>query len=425
MFKSSKSKSGKICGIGLVFTLAFAMFISVLSVSCETEAEEESVVTATFSLKSGGVIYGGWTPIKISFNSPMCEADAAYLADVVKVRDHNYLPTAGTVSWEDNAIYFHPEKKWTTGEKYTCSVNGSFFASDGRVIVIKTELVFYAVSDRDVEKEPPGIPEIEEILFLRKTGNDDYEESPYDANEYWNNVVEGECGLKIRFNEEMDLSEIAEKFSMKPPRDYAVKVIDNRTLDVYFESDPDPAKQIAFTVSADIHSLLGEKLKRDYVFTFTEWKSDFQFLELSVLQNGEDCKETGEIPADWFGDGLLVGAESEKSGAPNRIIDFAFCFDGPLDMIAVMDFLAKITLIPDDERIERTPALLEVGAYAPDHYQTWEGMEYGSLGEKPYRYLIFIPGGIDGVHNGYGHYLEGDITVMLDVVDWAEIKSRL
>jgi hypothetical protein len=310
--------------------------------------------------------------------------------------------------------------------------------------VIKTELVFYAVSDRDVEKEPPEtpetektpdaedipeteetpeteeIPEIEEILFLRKTGNDDYEESPYDANKYWNNVVEGECGLKIRFNEEMDLSEIAEKFSMEPPRDYAVKVIDNRTLDVYFKSEPDPAKQISFTVSADIRSLLGKKLKRDYAFTFTEWKSDFQLSILRVYQNDERPNDPLEIPADQLNKPLAVYIELYKG---KQIIDFTFIFDAQINPIASFDILSKITLIPNDERIKNVPFLLEVSAYATDYDQTWEGMEYDSLGEKPYQYLIVIPGGIDGVHNGYGHYLERDITVTLDVVDLDEIGS--
>jgi hypothetical protein len=415
MFKSPKSKSGKTCFVVTALTLVFALLVSV---SCETGMEEEPVAIATFPLESGGIIYGGWTPIKIGFNTPMAEADAAYLADTVKVRDHNYLPTAGTVTWEDNAVYFQPAEKWKTGEKYTCSINGTFSTQDGRVAVIKTELVFYTVSDKDAEADPPPTPEIEEAVFLKKNKDGGYDECDYDADEYQNNIIEGECGLKIRFDEDMDFSEPKKNLRMDPYRKYDVKVIDSRTLAVYFESGLNPVKKITFTVLADTHSLLGEELKQDYVFTFTEWKDDLQISAILILETAEYYENDCEIPLDKLKDTRFQAGAEKYAG--ERIVEFTYQFDIQLDLAAAMESLSKIKLIPDDDRITQSPFLLEVMLFSPDYDQTWAGMDFGELND-PYRYLLVIPGGIDGIAGGNGHYLKEDITIMLDVVDWDEI----
>ncbi|MDR1468861.1 MAG: hypothetical protein LBT00_06170 [Spirochaetaceae bacterium] len=417
MFKSPKSKSSKARGVVLVFALA--LFVSALSASCETEVEEP-VIIATFPLESGGIIYGGWTPIKIGFSTPMAEADAAYLADAVKVRDHNYLPTAGAVTWEDNTIYFSPAEKWKTGEKYTCSINGAFSALDGRIAVIKTEMVFYAVSDKDVEAVPLPTPEIVEVVFLKKTEGGDYEEFFYDADEYGNNVIEGECGLRICFDEAMDFSEPFKSLRMEPYRNYDVKVIDNWTLAVYFKAGLNPVKKISLTVQEDMHSLLGEELKRDYQFTFTEWKDDFAILDLFMLENAECLDGESGIPVDQLGkERFKVGAEKFDD---TLIIDLTWHFNDPPDLTAALDALSKIKVIPDpnDDRIQKSPYLLEIGLYALDYDQTWGDMEFGPL-HDPYRYLIIVPGGIDGIHDGRGRYLKESITVMLDVVDCDEL----
>ncbi|MDR0639310.1 MAG: hypothetical protein LBG27_10510 [Spirochaetaceae bacterium] len=413
MFKLPKNKS-RITG-GVVTAFACAVFV--LFFSCETDVEEP-IIIATFPLESGGILYGNWTPIKIGFSTPMAEADAAYLADAVKVRDHNYVAVSGAVTWEENAVYFQPAEKWQTGEKYTCFINGVFSALDGRVAVIKTELVFYAVSGLEVEAELPPVPEIEEVFFLRKTGDGGYEESLYDVDEYLNNVIEGECGLKIRFDEEMDFSELRKSLHIEPYRNYDIKVIDNRTLDIYFKAGVNPLKKISFTVQADMHSFLGEELKQDYEFTFTEWKSGFELSAMVVLQNVEYEDQDNELPIDLFKEKRFqVGAELYDN---EMIIDFTYRFNVPLDLAAAIDSLSKIKLIADDERVEITPRLQEIGLFNIEYDQTWTDMEYGTL-EDPYRYLIVIPGGIDGLNDGKGHYLKEDINVMLDVVDWDEI----
>jgi hypothetical protein len=104
------------------------------------------------------------------------------------------------------------------------------------------------------------------------------------------------------------------------------------------------------------------------------------------------------------------------------MIDFTYSFNAPFDLTpATMESLAKIRLIPDDERIKKIPFLLEAMLYSPDYDQRWANMEFGSL-DDPYRYRLVIPGGIDGITDGRGLYLKEDITVMLDVVDWDEIE---
>jgi hypothetical protein len=439
MFKSPKNKSRATCRVltspghrsfsasplktngdqrvFIAFVLTLAVVLSALYVSCETGVEEP-VIIATFPLESGGIVYGGWTPIKIGFSVPMAEADTAYLAVAVNVRDHNYIPASGSVTWEDNAVYFSPVEKWKTGEKYTCFINGMFSALDGRVAVIKTELVFYTVSDKDVEAVPPPIPEIKEVVFLTKNEDDGYDEGDYDADEYWNNVIEGECGLMIRFDEEMDLSEPSKILRMEPYRNYDVAVTDNRTLAVYFKAAPYPVKKITVTVMANTHSLLGEELRQDYVFAFTEWKDDFQLSQMFILQTAEYYEQDCEIPINQLQEQRFqAGAELYKE---NLFVDFTYRFNVLLDLPAAMNALSKIKLIPDDERIEKTPRLLEVGLFSPDYDQTWADVEYGPI-ENPYRYLIVMPGGIDGLNDGKGRYLKEDITVMLDVVDWDEI----
>jgi hypothetical protein len=411
MFKPQNSRSGKIGGIGMVFALVFAVFVSV---SCETGAiiEEDPVIIAAFPLESGGVIYGGWMPISIGFNTPMAEADAAYLANAVTVRDHNSIVIAGTVMWEDNAVYFSPAKKWKTSEKYTCAINGAFSTRDGRAAVIKTELTFYAVSDKDVETNPS--PEIEEVILLRKTKDDDYEESPYDADDYWNNVIKGECGLKIHFNEDMDFSVPKQNLRMEPYRNYDVTVIDNRTLAVYFEAGIDPVKKITFTVLADTHSLVGEELKRDYEFIFTEWKDDL-WIGVKLWLSAEYYEADGVIPMNQWDEPFQIGAIFENGAGETY---FAYYFNYPVGVAAGAGMLSKIKLVSGDERIEKNPDLLAVELIPPEYDQTWTDIPLWTEGDLPYRYTLNIPGGIEGVNDDHGHYLKEDITIMLDVVDW-------
>jgi hypothetical protein len=398
-------------GIHLFFTLAFAGFIGLLSLSCENGMEEPVVTASTFPMESGGIIYGDWTPIRVGFSETMVETDAAYLAGVVKVWDHNFIPVSGAAAWEDNTIYFSPLAKWKSGEKYTCRIHGTFSTYDGRVVGVQNELLFYAVTDKETAPRPP--PEIAEVFFLKKTETGSYEETEYDADEYWNNVIRGECGLKILFTEEMDLSEPRRSLRMEPYRNYEVRVIDNQTLEVYFEAEYKPVKKITLTVKEDTHSFTGEELQQDYDFAFTEWENDLH-VKIMALSSDEYYGLDSELPStEWYRP-FRVGTELYKG---ERWLDFTYWFDQPMELVSTMVSLTKITLIPADERIEAIPSLQSVELYPPDYDQSWGGIEFGPM-EDPYRYMLNIPGGIDGISDAYGHYLKEDITIKLDVVDW-------
>jgi hypothetical protein len=215
----------------------------------------------------------------------------------------------------------------------------------------------------------------------------------------------------------MDFSEPKKNVRMSPYRNYEVEVIDNKTLAIYFEPELNPVNKNSFTVQSGLHSLLGEELKQDYEFTFTDWKSGFELSELFMLHNVECYIEEIGMPVDRLGERVQVGTEVYEG---EWITDFTFRFNAQLDLTAALDALSKIRVIPDDDRIKKPPYLQEIGLYSLEYDQTWAGMEYGTI-EDPYRYLLIIPSGIDGVHNGKGQYLKENITVMLDVIDWDEI----
>jgi hypothetical protein len=385
--------------------------------SCVNEPQEDQVAIYTFPVESGGIIYGGWTPVKIGFNVPMIEPDPAYLAESVNVKDHNYTPVSGTVFWESGAIYFSPGEKWRMGEKYTCRIHGAFSAEDGRVVTVKTELVFFAVPDIE-EMETVPSPEIAEVgLYKKEAGGTDYILYDYDADAYWNNVIDGEIRFKIYFDEEMDFSAPRKNLRMEPYRDYEVEVIDNKTLAVYVQPEAEPVKKITFTVKADMHSRTGIEMKHDYTFAFTEWKDDFRLDVMQVLQTDE-CYENSEIPLDALDKLFRVGAEEDDG---KRFIDFTYQFSGSrMDLAVAAYSLSKITLIPEDRRIQKPPFLYEIMLYSPCYDQAWADVEYGPL-DDPYRYALVIPGGIEGVHDGRGHYLKKDIKITLGIVDWDEI----
>jgi hypothetical protein len=406
-------------GIHVFFTLAFAGFIGLLSLSCENGMEEPVVTASTFPMESGGIIYGDWTPIRVGFSETMVETDAAYLTEVVKVWDHNFIPVSGAAAWEDNTIYFSPLEKWKSGEKYTCRIHGAFSTYNGQVVGVRTELLFYAVTDKETVPLPP--PEIAEVFFLKKTEAGSYEETEYDADEYWNNIIQGECGLKILFTEEMDLSEPKRSLRMEPYRNYEVRVIDNRTLEVYFEAEHKPVKKITLTVKEDMHSLTGEELQQDYDFAFTEWEDDFEIVQFMVLTTADFYEdEYGALPLDDLDESFLIGAISDNE---TKFVYLTYWFSNRIDLIAAMDSLSKIKLVPADIRISADPSLSEVRLVYPNYEQTWVGLEFGAEDDDPYHYLLNIPGGIDGLNNGQGHYLKGDMIIKLDVVDWDLIDS--
>jgi hypothetical protein len=417
---SGNAGGAKIAGWQNVFTLFMLLLAGLMIMpyfSCEVSVEEPVVVT-TFPLESGGIIYGDWTPVKIGFSDTMVEADVAYLAEVVSVWDHNHIAVPGNITWEDNAVYFSPLEKWKTGEKYVCRINGVFSVQDGRVVSIKSELVFFAIADTEAElPEMPAPPEVAEVLLLKKTESGNYADFAYDADEYWNNAAAGECGLRILFDREMDLSEPKKSLRMELYRNYTVKVIDNKTLDVYFEPEAKPVKKVSFTVKADLHSAAGEEMERDYTFDFTEWKSDFEVTEIIVLESVEFYEnDDGALDLSKLNKPYRVGAEWYEYW----MTDFTFHFNRPVNLAAALSILSKIELVPDDARIKEAPSLVSIEMFASDYDQTWGDMEFGDL-EDPYRYLLKIPGGIDGINDGNGHYLKEDMTVTLHVVDWDEI----
>jgi hypothetical protein len=478
-------------GIHLFFTLAFAGFIGLLSLSCESGMEEPVITISTFLVESGGIIYGDWTPIGVGFSAMMVEPDAGYLAEVVNVWDHNFMPVSGAAVWEDNTIYFSPLEKWKSGGKYTCRIHGTFSTQDGRAVGIRTELLFYVDADNEpdptppteaadkepdptppteaADKEPDPIPpteaadnepdptppteavdnepdpippteavdnepdptppaevvdkepdpnpptEVAEVFFLKKTEAGSYKETEYDADEYWNNVIRGECGLKILFTKEMDLSEPRSSLRIEPNRNYEAKAIDNRTLEVYFEAEDKPVKKITLTIKEDMQSLTGEKLRQDYDFTFTEWENDFEIVQFMVLPAAEFYgDEYCALPLDDLEQPFLIGAESDGK---TKNVDFAYWFNSQIDeLFAATDLLSKIKLVPDDTRISTTPYVSKIGMDYPNYKQTWAGLEFGTEDDTPYRYLLNIPGGIDGLNNGQGHFLKEDIIIKLDVI---------
>jgi hypothetical protein len=411
--KTAGRKSVPMLLMTLLAVLVFPYF------SCEVSVEEPIVVT-TFPLESGGIIYGNWTPIKIGFSDTMVPADAAYLAEAVNVWDHNHVAVSGSVTWEDNTIYFSPLEKWKTGEKYLCRINGTFSAQDGRVVGIKNELVFFVVAD--IETVPPVPPEVTEVFFLIKNDIGDYEDLAYDADEYGNNAITGECGLRILFDQEMDLSEPKKSLRMEPYRDYVVKVADNKTLEVYFKAESEPVKKVSFTVKADIHSIAGDELEQDYTFYFTDWVSDLEVTRILVWESVEfDENEDYGLDVYQQDSLFLAGAEVFED---MLITEFTFRFNRPVNPDTATSLLSKIVLVPADERIKKAPSLVEIGLFEPSYDQTWGGMEFDSQENSPYCYLVKIPGGIDGISDGYGHYLIEDMTVKLHVVDWKLIDPH-
>jgi hypothetical protein len=250
---------------------------------------------------------------------------------------------------------------------------------------------------------PSVSPEVKEIFFLRKRTSDTYEYLTYDTDAYWNNIVTGACGLSIVFDQEMDLSEPTGSLRMEPARDYTAKAINKKMLEVYFKAEASPVKKISLTVKADMRSLEGVKLDRDYTFGFTEWKSDFAVTQIKI--NGGST-----VPLNQLGKPYLVETDYYIEG---RFIDVAIQVNSSLSYKEAESMLSEIELVPADGSIDN--ALVRGISYDPPNYiKTWAGVEFGSL-DSPYRYLLKIPGGIEGINDGNGYYLKEDMTLMLDV----------
>jgi hypothetical protein len=264
--------------------------------------------------------------------------------------------------------------------------------------------------DPDAEEPGTGIvpsvsPKVKEIFFLTKRPSGIYQYFTYDTDAYWNNIVTGECGLSILFDQEMNLSEPTGSLRMEPARDYTTKAINSKTLEVYFKAEASPVKKISLTVKSDLRSLAGVKLDRDYTFGFTEWTSDFAVTQIKI--NGGSA-----VPLSQLNKPYLVEADYYKG---DRFTDVAIQTRGsPLSYNVAESILSEIELVPADGSIDNALSVLGIQYEPPNYTKTWAGVEFGSL-DSPYRYLLKIPGGIEGVNNGNGYYLKEDMTLMLDV----------
>ena len=419
--------------IKVVSGAALAIFgVCVLAVtfSCDDGALSLSIPkVTTVPPISGGMISGSYAPVMVRFSEQMLTPTQPLLDSAITVWDANSVPVAGEVKWEENAVRFTPAEKWDGGAKYLCTVLGRFYTSKGTMTIVSREFYFFA--DTDPAFDDPGdkdFPYITGTTLLKPDADSSAtNEFPYASSEYWDNVIAGESGIRFVFNEDMDMTDVESHIVIKPNRNFYTNILDKKTLAIWFEDDGELAKKRTVTLKKTFKALRGEALEDDCLFEFTEWVDDLEVTAINLLQYYGPCADALDMAN--LDAAVLVTAECWGTVFSGKGLSFIFSFNNVFTaLFPDIEYPQIVLKFAGEETSQmQSPQLYEeLYNYNDDDpatdnqfNQDWLLFEYGDAGDllacPAVDYLLEIPGGINGVHNGAGHYLKEGLSIQLKV----------
>jgi len=131
-----QNKSGFVFG-----TFLFFAFSLVSLFGCGQFVNLKQIKYAVYPENDNTVLPGDTAALSVSFNTPMEKLETQKALSV------NYTGgiAKGDLNWNDNTLFFTPLEPWLPGVRYTVSLTGNIYATDGREERVSRYVYFYAL----------------------------------------------------------------------------------------------------------------------------------------------------------------------------------------------------------------------------------------------------------------------------------------
>ena len=169
--------------------------------------------------------------------------------------------------------------------------------------------------------------------------------------------------------------------------------------------DPEPEKVYTLIISGDAADTEGLKIGGDYRRVFA---ADIPFLRILSV------KTAGENPVEWNGEqgGRVMVVQP---GDIDGLIRFTVHFSLPFTDEAKQKTTLAISLTPFFP-LNLDPIALRFVTWHSDMLTLeWERLS-GGTPDEPHFYRLLVPGGVGGIENGSGMYLQQEISLYMEAV---------
>jgi hypothetical protein len=217
-------------------------------------------------------------------------------------------------------------------------------------------------------------------------------------------------GIGIEFSKPMDGESLRRSLTFTPSLPGRTEDLSPSSLVFIPDRNPEPELVYTMTISGDVFDQRGLKMGDNYVFFF---KADIPYLTVHSLTI--DGKEAIEAPAK--GGVFPVSVEDPNEGILGFTLGFSSSFTPEATEIETFR-ISLDSFFPGGLR----PVSLRYVQWFPSDSMPdrirmeWEGLEAGTE-EEPCYYRLSLPGGRNGINNGYGSYPEENFYFYFEVVE--------
>ena len=345
-------------------------------------------------------------PYIVSFYPDDGASTAAFFKDEVMLSLNFSLPmdrfstelafsSSGTYTFEwmddDKVLNVKPGNNLSAWTVYSWYISDKALSRDGAPLA-------KAASGRFVTDIDDVTPEIVKVipLFAGNNNNELWGSwVPYDIN-LDNGLLPGHA-IGVQFSKAMDTERLSHSFNFEPLLHGRLEILSPYSVVYIPERNPDPETFYTLRISGDIRDERGLRMGGDYILIFS---SDIPFLKIHSFIFDDAPLNIINDP----GIAALYTVFTEK--AENGVLRFNIRFSLPFSMEAQSEYTPRISLLPYFPHTLSSVNLRFVRWLAPDLLRMeWEGISNGTETE-PHYYRFVLPGGRNGINNGYASYLK-------------------
>ena len=342
--------------------------------------------------------------LELNFSQPM---DLRCVEDAFKLD----IPGEKLMEWlnDDRTLRVYSDAPLNPWIVYKWSISEKALSREGAPLAKETSGRFITDLDREFISVVQVLPLMPPLQVLTPGFEAGSAQGPWGS---WlpiaSNMEQGPGsghGIGVRFSKSADDDSLRRAFSFVPSLPGRVEILSSVSA-VYIPSkDPEPETVYSMRISGGLKDLEGLKMGEDYTTTFV---SDIPFLSVysisSVEGEGKFLPESGDllqVPVDAFGRlGLFIRFTPEFDAENSSLCE---------------ESAFKISLRPFFPGTLPAISLRTAKWQNPDRlFLQWEGLDGGEPGALHY-YRLIIPGGTEGIQNGWGSYLKEDFVLYLEV----------
>jgi hypothetical protein len=298
---------------------------------------------------------------------------------------------------DDQVLYIDSEKPLTPWTLYRWTLDGKAQSRDGAPLVKSVSAWFTTDRDR-------LFPQVLRIYPMVRSGG-----TWIDTGDGLERGLGSGLALGIEFNKPMDPEGMLRSLRFEPSLAGRTEGLSAARLVFIPDRDPEPETVYTLTVSGDLKDAGGLKMGDDYVTYFIP---DLPYIGISSVRAGS--------LEPWEGEELLNPHRVPILVSEGGVLDLIIRFSLPFKTEAKLDTALRISL--DTFFPGKLPpvALRSARWISEDELRmVWEGLERGSADEAHY-YRLTIPGGRNGIGNGWGAFLKENNYLYLEAVNEIE-----